>query len=617
MDNKLRMQSVNVVDQNVKKIKELFPNCVTEGKDDGGKSIEVVDFDMLRQELSDHVVEGKEERYQFSWPDKRKSILAANSPINKTLRPIKKESINYEKTENLYIEGDNLEVLKLLQETYLGKISMIYIDPPYNTGNDFLYEDDFKMTSKDFIDASGLIDEDGNRLFSNSLNNGRYHTDWLNMMYPRIKLAADLLADDGFISISIDDNEVNNLRRVCDEILGERNFISQIMWKRKKERSNDSKNISIQGEYVLLYSKSPLAVLNMEPLSPDYIKKSYKPATKEFPNGEWRPVPITVSKGLSGGGYEYEIMTPGGKVHKRLWAYPKKSYEKLLEDGRIYFGKDGNGIPQRVMYASDSKGQPTTNYWDDVATNKEGKKEILELFEDAVFDTVKPTKLIEKIIDITLGKQESGYIMDFFSGSATTADAVLRYNARNQTNHKYILVQLPEKVEDKKNVGYNTICDIGKERVKRAIKKLEGETMIECADNNGFRVLRLDSTNMKEVFYNPSQYEPMLFDDVLDNIKEDRTPEDLLFQVMLDLGVLLSSKIEEEIIEGKNVFNVADGYLMACFDKAVSEKTIEAVAKKKPYYFVMRDFSLANDNVATNFNQIFEMYSPETIRKVL
>ncbi|QUI23193.1 site-specific DNA-methyltransferase [Vallitalea pronyensis] len=617
MDNKLKMQSVNNVDENVKKIRELFPNCVTEGKDEEGKSIQIVDFDMLKQELSNYVVEGREERYQFNWPDKRNAILAANAPINKTLRPIRGESVQFENTKNLYIEGDNLEVLKLLQETYLGKIKMIYIDPPYNTGNDFLYEDDFKMTTEDFINANGQLDEDGNRLYQNTQRNGRYHTDWLNMIYPRIKLAADLLRDDGFIFISIDDNEVANLRKICDEIFGETNFVSQIMWKRKKERSNDSKNISIQGEYILIYGKSPLAILNFESLSSEYIKKSYKPATKDFPNGEWRPVPITVSKGLSGGGYEYKIVTPGGKVHNRLWAYPQKSYEKLLKEGRIYFGKDGNGVPQRVMYAADSKGQSTTNYWDDVATNKEGKKEVLELFDDAVFDTVKPTKLIEKIIDITIDNNESEFILDFFSGSATTADAVIRYNARNKTNHRFILVQLPEKVDGKKKgSSFDTICDIGKERIKRAITRLDGKYDSLNFDR-GFRVLKIDGTNMKEVYYNPNQYEQTLFNDVLDNIKSDRTSEDLLFQVMLELGVLLSSKIEEEIVEGKKVFNVAAGYLMACFDKDVSEKTIEAVAKKKPYYFVMRDFSLANDNVATNFNQIFQMYSPDTIRKVL
>ena len=655
--DKLKMQTANKADENFKKLAELFPNAVTETIDEiTGEVVRAIDKDVLMQEINTRVVDGKEERYQFTWPDKKKSVLLANVPINKTLRPCREESVDFDNTENLYIEGDNLEVLKLLQETYLGKIKMIYIDPPYNTGNDFVYEDDFSMHNSQFIMHNGGYDEEGNRLFKNMDTNGRFHTDWLNMIYPRLKLAKDLLSNDGVIFISIDDNEVENLKKCCDEIFGASNYISLISWKRKKEISNDSKNVAIQGEYVICYGKSETK-LKFEPLSDEYIKKSYNEPNEDFPNGKWRPVPLTVSKGLSGGGYTYTVTTPNGTKHTRLWAYPQKSYEKLVADGLVYFGKDKSGIPQRVMYLDESKGQPISNYWDNIATNKEGKKDILSTFDRNIFDTPKPTGLIIKMMNVAVDKND--IILDFFSGSATTAHAVMQLNAEDGGHRKFIMVQLPEETEEKSEAykaGYKNICEIGKERIRRAGDKIQTEnsklkditilednkdielfidiakhgheaiqrtkTAFKSMDmskkiDTGFRVLKCDSSNMKDVYYSPNDYDFNTIDDYVSNIKEDRTSEDLLFQVMLDLGVLLSSKIEESTIDGKKVFNVADNFLIACFDNDVTETTITEIAMKKPYYFVMRDSSMANDSVATNFDQIFATYSPETTRKVL
>ncbi len=629
--DKLKLQTHNIVDENIKRIAELFPNCLTERLDENGKPEVAIDFDQLRQELSKNIVEGPEERYQFTWPDKRNAIRLANAPTTDTLRPCREESVNFDTTQNLYIEGDNLQVLKLLRENYLGKVKMIYIDPPYNTGNDFVYNDDFAQTAGDYVHNSGQEDEEGNRLVANTESNGRFHTDWLNMIYPRLKVAKDLLSEDGVIFISIDDNEVENLKKVCDEVFGESNFIAQIAWKRKKEISNDSNNVAIQGEYILCYGRLN-TTLALEPLSDDYVAKSYNDPTEEFPLGKWRPVPLTVSKGLNGGGYTYTITTPTGVKHTRLWAWPEKSYLKLFEEGKVYFGKDKCGIPQRVMYISESKGQPISNYWDDVATNKEGKKDILQIFGENAFDTPKPTGLIKKMIKVAM--YNNSIILDFFSGSATTAHAVMQLNAEDGGNRKFIMVQLPEATDEKSEAykaGYKNICEIGKERIRRAGKKIvedqEKKRMEEglFAGSStgsearpldiGFRVLKLDSSNMQDVYYSPEQFnENLLFED---NIKPDRTDEDLLFQAMIELGIELSAKIEQREIAGKTVWSVADNYLMACFDKDVNETTITEIARQHPYYFVLRDSSLATDNVADNFEQIWEEYSKETVRKIL
>lgn len=628
--DKLKMHSADKVNEHIEQIAALFPNCITEkivGYKDEVRSDNTrepivqraIDFDVLRQELSDIVVEGPTERYQFTWPDKRKSILAANAPIAKTLRPCREESVDFDATENLYIEGDNLDALKLLQETYLGKVKMIYIDPPYNTGNDFVYEDDFAESAEEYMDRSGDYDEEGNRLVKNADSNGRFHTDWLNMVYPRLKLAKDLLSDDGVIFISIDDNEIENLKKICNELFGNDNFMASFMWKRKKEISSDSRNVAIQGEHILCYTKNYNAQLLFEPISQNYIDKTYNDPTNEFPEGKWRPVPITVSKGLSGGGYTYTIKTPTGAQHTRLWAYPQSGYERLLRAKRIYFGKEKNSIPQRVIYAHESKGQPISNYWDDVATNKEGKKELLDLFTDNIFDTPKPISLITKMLKVSTNK--SSIVLDFFSGSATTAHAVMQLNAEDGGNRKFIMVQLPEETDEKSEAykaGYKNICEIGKERIRRAGQKIKKETEMKAPDLDvGFRVLKVDSTNMKDVYYSPAEIQQTSLHALADNIKPDRTAADLLFQVMLDLGVLLSSKIEQTEIAGKTVFSVAGGHLLACFDIDVTDEVVAQIAKQKPYYFVMRDGSLASDAVATNFEQIFTTYSPTTVRKVL
>ena len=625
---KLKLQTADMAERNIETLGQLFPSCLTEKINDEGKLVKAIDFDKLRQELACEVVEGAEERYQFTWPDKRNAIRLANSPINKTLRPCREESVDFDNTENLYIEGDNLEVLKLLRENYLGKVKMIYIDPPYNTGNDFVYNDDFAKGLGEFNAQSGLFDEEGNRMadpmVQNTESNGRFHTDWLNMIYPRLKVAKDLLADDGVIFISIDDNEVENLRKVCDEVFGESNFIAQIAWKRKKEISNDSKNVAIQGEYILSYGKIS-TTLALEPLADEYVAKSYNDPTDDYPLGKWRPVPLTVSKGLSGGGYTYTVTTPTGIEHTRLWAWPEKSFKKLVEEGKVYWGKDKNGVPQRVMYLSESKGQPISNYWDNVATNKEGKKDILSLFGDNAFDTPKPVNLIHKMMQVSV--KDSDIILDFFSGSATTAHAVMQLNAEDGGNRKFIMVQLPEKTDEKSEAykaGYKNICEIGKERIRRAGKKVKEEAGSSAQNlDTGFRVLKLDSSNMANVMFTPSEMpvELSLFDEVLEsmaeNIKEDRTPEDLLFQVMPMCNLPLSSKIEELEIHGKKVFAVNDNFLVACFDNDINEDVITTIAKMKPYYFIMRDSSAANDNVIDNFEQIFEAYSKDTIRRIL
>jgi adenine-specific DNA-methyltransferase len=614
--NKLTMKSVDLTQVNIDKIAELFPNVITEARDEQGKIKRAVDFDLLKQELSDVLVEGEKERYQLTWPGKKQAILNANTPIEKTLRPVKEDSVDWDNTQNLYIEGDNLEVLKLLQESYLNKIKCIYIDPPYNTGKDFVYRDDFSEPVDEYLEESGQLDEEGNRLFQNTEANGRFHSDWLTMMYSRLKISRNLLRDDGVIFISIDESEVSNLKKVCDEIFGQSNHITTFMWKRKKEISSDSKNVAVQGEYILAYSKTDSVEFQAEPLSQDYINNSYNEPTEQFPDGKWRPVPITVSKGLSGGGYHYKIVTPGGKTHERLWAYPESGYNRLLKEGRIYFGKDLNGVPQRVIYAHESKGQPTTNYWDDISSNKEGKKEILSLFGENYFDTPKPTALIDRLLKLVI--KDGDLVLDFFSGSGTTAHAVMHLNALQQKNLKLIMVQLPEKTDEKSEAfkaGFKNICEIGKERIRRAAKKIKEETGADI--DYGFRVFRVDSSNMKDVYYTPDKLGQMNLDDLSSNIKEDRTGEDLLIQVMLELGLELSLPMETKQLEGKTVHYVAGNSLIACFDDNVPESVIKQIAAEQPLRVVFRDSSFVDDSARINVEELFKMLSPGTEIQVL
>ena len=621
--DKLKMQTVNKADENFKKLSAMFPNAITETIDENGEVVRAIDKDVLMQEISCKVVDGNEERYQFTWPDKKKSVLLANAPINKTLRPCREESVDFDNTENLYIEGDNLEVLKLLQETYLGKIKMIYIDPPYNTGNDFVYEDDFAQSTDEYLENSGQFDEEGNRLVKNLDSNGRFHTDWLNMIYPRLKLAKDLLSDDGVIFISIDDNEQENIKKICDEIFGEINFIADMIWQSRTSISNDHE-VSLNHNHTFVYSKNrEELVFGGDPID----KNDYKNPDNDS-RGPWKLVPIDANH--VGGNTVYPVKNPKtGKEYLppngRIWCYNQKTMNSLIADGRIKFGLNDDSAPKRKLYYNErmAKGDKKTpsSLIVDAGTTKDGTTTIMNLFDGKkLFDYPKSIEFIQKLCRYG-DPQSKGYILDFFSGSATTAHAVMQLNAEDGGHRKFIMVQLPESTDEKSEAykaGYKTICEIDKERIRRAGRKIKEDSPLTTQDLDiGFRVLKCDSSNMKDVYYNPAEYEPSFFSKLEDNIKEDRTPEDLLFQVMLDLGVLLSSKIKETTIAGKKVFNVEDNYLIACFDDNVTEEAITEIAKQKPYYFVMRDSSMANDSVATNFEQIFAAYSPDTVRKVL
>ncbi|MFQ0971785.1 site-specific DNA-methyltransferase [Gilliamella sp. BG1] len=617
--DKLKMHSLNKVDENIKKIGAQFPNCITERKNQQGEVEYAIDFDMLKQELSSVIVEGREERYQFTWPDKKKSILLANAPIAKTLRPCREESVDFDDTENLYIEGDNLEVLKLLQETYLGKVKMIYIDPPYNTGNDFVYEDDFTQNSSEYLENSGQFDDEGNRLVKNTETNGRFHTDWLNMIYPRLKLARDLLTDDGVIFISIDDNEQENLKMCCNEIFGEDNFVNQFVWLRNSSGKTEIDKFTINTEYVLLYTKTRNFLLNSayKPLA-DSSRKMYN---KDDNDGRGLYQTVSLQKPRDPGPEtSFDYIDNSGRV----WLCPPKGWRmvydkiKALEnDNRLVFG--GKSLRVKDYWNErENEGKRIDTLWNDLAENNVGSKELgTSIGIRGLFDNPKPTSLVNRCLQI--GTNNNDIILDFFSGSATTAHAIMQLNAEDGGNRKFIMVQLPETTDEKSEAykaGYKNICEIGKERIRRAGNKIAQENP-QAKFDKGFRVLKCDSSNMKEVYYNPAEYNTDLLDALIDNIKTDRTAEDLLFQVMLDLGVLLSSDIKQTTIAGKTVFNVADNFLMACFDTDINEEVITAIAKQKPYYFVMRDSSMENDSVATNFEQIFTTYSPETKRKVL
>ena len=622
MFDKLKMHSVNKVDENVAKIGKLFPNCLTERKNDKGEVEYAIDFDMLKQELSSVVVEGNEERYQFTWSDKKKSILLANAPISKTLRPCREESVDFDNTENLYIEGDNLDVLKLLQETYLGKIKMIYIDPPYNTGNDFVYNDDFAESADEYLANSGQFDDDGNRLVTNTESNGRFHTDWLNMIYPRLKVAKDLLSEDGVIFISIDDNEVDNLIKCCLEVFGINN-VEKMVWKKNDFTDGVMKltyRFRTEHEYIVTCYKDVSKVFFNKVMQLSEVKHEY-PNVDNDPRGNWISAEICRSeaKSRTDSPKYYGLKTPSGKVWYRQWLFTEKEMAELIADNRVYFGKDGDSLPRWKKFVNEERPKAATSILTEYGTARSAMAEMATLFNEKTFDYPKPTKLIcylAKLLTTT-----DGIVLDFFSGSATTAHSIMQLNAEDGGKRRFIMVQLPEETDEKSEAykaGYKNICEIGKERIRRAGTKIKEENPLTTANlDTGFRVLKLDSTNMKDVYYNPADYEMSFFDTLADNIKEDRTPEDLLFQVMLDLGVLLSSKIEETTISGKKVFNVADGFLYACFDANVTEDVITEIAKKEPYYFVMRDSSMANDSVATNFDQIFATYSPSTVRKVL
>lgn len=623
--DKLRMHTPDLAEENYKKLAALFPDAVTETKDENGNTVRAIDKDVLMQEINAKVVDDGQERYQFTWPDKRKAVALANAPIAKTLRFEKEKSVGRDGTpggtdsENIYIEGDNLDALKLLQETYLGKVKMIYIDPPYNTGNDFIYEDDFSQKAEDYAENSGQTDEEGNRLVQNSESNGRFHTDWLNMLYPRLRIAKDLLTDDGVIFISIDDNEQENLKKICNEIFGKQNFEGHIHWRRRHNQPNDkTKMIGLVAEHILTYAKDSVYLKSVGVGKLD-LTASFKNPDND-PNGPWASKPWKVGSDQSGS--KYEIVTPTGKVLDGEWMGEEATYKKFLAEGRIYFPKGGDGMPRKKYYQfeREEEGQCATNWWphEQFGNNQEANNQMAELFGiKNIFSNPKPVKLIRAMIKIA-NVNAYDICMDFFSGSATTAHALMELNAEERRNRKFILVQLPE-TPDKKSeaykAGYKTICDIGEERIRRAGKKIKEETGADI--DYGFRCFKVDSSNMKDVYYKPSDVTQTELDLFTDNIKEDRTAEDLLIQVMLDLGVLLSSKVEEEEIAGKKFFSVADGYLMACFDRDVTDDVVTAIARKHPFYAVFRDSSFSSDSVAANFEQIFDTYSPQTVRKVL
>ena len=623
---KLNMQTTNIVDENIKRIGDLFPNCLTERLNDEGKPEVAIDFDQLRQELSKDIVEGSEERYQFTWPDKRNAIRLANAPTTDTLRPCREESVDFDNTQNLYIEGDNLQVLKLLRENYLGKVKMIYIDPPYNTGNDFVYNDNFDQDKQEYVHNSGQYDEEGNQMVTNTESNGRFHTDWLNMIYPRLKVAKDLLSEDGVIFISIDDNEKDNLIKICNEIFGETNFLSTFIWEKRTSREN-RKVFSINHDYIIAFARNRFSFELYRGSLPytDDIKKRYSNPDND-PRGDWQSVALTVQGGHGTKSQFYSITTPGGRIvtvpSGLCWRYTEAKLNELIADGRIYFGTDGNNVPRLKLFLSEmEQGITPHTLWkaEEVGTNDSAKRELLNLFDGkSTFDTPKPVHLLTRFIEIA-NKESEFYILDFFSGSATTAHAVMQLNAEDGGNRKFIMVQLPEATDEKSEAykaGYKNICEIGKERIRRAGKKIKKESPLTTQDlDTGFRVLKLDSSNMQDVYYTPSEFnEQKLFDD---NIKPDRTDEDLLFQTMIELGIELSAKIEKRSIAGKTVWSVSDGYLMACFDEEVNETTITEIARQQPYYFVMRDSSLANDQVADNFEQIWEEYSKDTVRRII
>ncbi|MBP8790246.1 MAG: site-specific DNA-methyltransferase [Breznakibacter sp.] len=637
--DKLDMHSPDLAKENFDRLAALFPNCVTESG--AGKAI---DFDLLKQELSHAVVEGTKERYRLEWPGKREAIVTANIPTTKTLRPVRNDSVDFDTTENIYIEGDNLEVLKLLQESYLGKIKMIYIDPPYNTGNDFVYKDNFTQDAGEYTQDSGQKDEYNQRLFANPETAGRYHSDWLTMIYPRLKLARNLLTDDGVIFISIDDNEVHNLRKICDEVFGEVNFVAQLVWERAYSPKNDAKYISNSHDYVLTYTKS-IDQFSIGRLDRTEEANSRYSNPDNDPRGVWKPSDMSVKTYTESS--DYPITTPTGRTIEppagRCWRLSKNAFFERLQDNRIWFGSDGNSVPSIKRFLSELKfeGMAPTSilFYKDVGHSQEGAKEVVSLFEGkGHFDGPKPVRLLRRLLRIS-NLEKSSIVLDFFSGSATTAHAVMQLNAEDGGNRKYIMVQLPEVTDEKSEAykaGYKNICEIGKERIRRAANKIKEEQeskqkeqsgKIDFDDpelksqkpklDTGFRVYRLDESNMQDVFYRPQDYKQEMLDMFADNVKPDRTPDDLLAQVMLDWGLPLSLKIEQITVAGKHLFKVAQNSLYACFDKNIDESFAREVAKEKPLRIVFRDNGFANDTAKVNVQQLLKQLSPETEMKVI
>lgn len=657
---KLKFHTPDFTEANIAKLAELFPNCVTENSDAQGQVKRAIDFDLLKQELSSAIVEGPQERYQLNWPGKREALLTANAPIAKTLRPCREESVDFDVTQNLYIEGDNLDALKLLQETYLGKVKMIYIDPPYNTGNDFIYNDSFIAENEEYQLSAGLRDEEGNRLVNseqykkNQDSNGRFHSDWLSMIYPRLKLARNLLRDDGVIFISIDDNEIHNVRKICDEVFGESNFVSSFIWQKRKTREN-RKVFSTNHDFIICYSKhKPMFedIRNLLPLT-DEARSRYSNPDNDV-RGDWQSVALTAQAGHGTASQFYTITTPSGRqinpASGNCWRVTQDKLNILIKDNRIWFGADGNNVPRQKLFLFEQEAGLTPHtLWlaNEVGTTDSAKRTLNDLFDGiTVFDTPKPIELMNRITQITTDKND--LILDFFSGSCASAHAVMALNAEAKGNRKFIMVQLPETCDEKSEAfkaGYKTIAEIGKERIRRAGRKIldeieaavgaasaatgpgDGEkvaaeaapTLAKLRLDIGFRVLKVDSSNMNDIYYTPDALKQGDLFNFVDNVRDDRTEEDLLFQVLLDWGVDLSLPITRETIAGNSVLFVDDNALAACFDKegGITEDFVKQLAARNPLRVVFRDAGFANDSVKINVEQIFKLLSPGTEIKTL
>lgn len=626
--DKLKLHSPDITQANIDKLAELFPNCVTEARNDKGGLQRAVDFDQLRQELSGSIVEGPQERYQINWAGKREALLTANAPIAKTLRPRRDKSIDFDTTQNLFIEGDNLDALKLLQETYLNKVKMIYIDPPYNTGNDFIYEDDFAENTEAYFKRSNQMDDAGKRMVSNAETNGRFHSDWLSMIYPRMKLARNLLKEDGVIFISVGDDEIANLLRVCDEIFGESNFVANFIWEKRTNREN-RKVVSSRHDYVVCYCKNQkpgVRAVRQLPMTPKALA-NYKNLDDD-PRGLWKSDPATAQAGHGTKSQFYVLTAPSGAEHQlesgRCWLYTEEVMQRAIDDGRIWFGRDGNGVPRIKTYL-DAKERALTPetilFAADVTTNEIAKNLLKELFDGtSVFETPKPVELIKLLVQLSV---DDGIVLDFFSGSCSTAHAVRALNAEDGKRRKFIVVQLPEPIgpdAEAAVAGYRNIAEIGMERIRRAGKEIKSQVERSQDIGNldfGFRAFEIDSSNMNDVYYTPDAVSQDMLTGHVDNIREDRTAEDLLFQALLDWGVDLALPIARTTIGGKTVFLVDGNALAACFETGVNEDFVKQLAQRQPLRVVFRDAGFASDSVKINVEQIFKLISPSTEVKTI
>ena len=622
--NHLKFETPDLTAQNIEKIAALFPATITEMRGEDGQIKKGINFEVLKQLLSRDVVDG-DECYEFTWVGKKAAMAEAARPITKTLRPVKEDSRDWGTTQNLYIEGDNLEVLKILQESYLGKVKMIYIDPPYNTGHDFIYNDHFEMDKQEYDQQIGLFDEEGNKQFAeNSESNPRFHSDWCSMMYPRLMLARNMLADDGVIFISIDDNEQGNLKKVCDDVFGTSNFINTIIWEKRYSPQNAVQWFSENHDFVLVYAK------HKELWNPQLLERTeemnsrYKNIDND-PRGPWKPVDSTAQGGHGTQNQFYTLTAPNGKQHTppsgRCWLYTEPVMKQMIADNRIWFGEDGNNVPAIKRFLSEVKqGVACQTIWkyDDVGHSQEGKKELKALFPEGVpFDTPKPIRLLKRMVKLA-GKDDFT-VLDFFSGSATTAHAVMQLNAEDGGCRKFIMVQLPEPCDEKSEAfkaGYQNICEIGKERIRRAGDKIKAKHPDATLDT-GFRVFRVDESNMKDVYYHPEEYSQEAIGTMVSNIKEDRTDLDLLYACLLDWGVEIHLPHTSEVINGCTVHNVDRGALMACFDANVPDTVVRAMAQAQPFRAVFRDSAFASDDAKINVTEIFKNLSPDTKVKVI